>query len=46
MDYVYNGAFINFLQEYFGWDFAHFALRNQNYLYDYYAGHFIEFYHC
>lgn len=29
MDYFYNGAFINFLQQYFGWDFAHFALRNQ-----------------
>ena len=29
MDYFYNGAFINFLQEFFGWDFAHFALRNQ-----------------
>ncbi len=29
MDYFYNGAFINSLQEFFGWDFAHFALKNQ-----------------
>lgn len=29
LDYFYNGAIINVLQDIFGWEFAHFVLRNQ-----------------
>lgn len=29
LDYFYNGAAINFIQNIFGWSFAHFVLKNQ-----------------
>lgn len=31
MDYVYDGAIINWIEDYFGWNFAYFVLQNQRF---------------